>query len=187
MAYLATNFPEPVLTPKAYLREENDNLAGLRHEFVNGLVYAMAGASRNHNRTSGRMYARLLQHLQGTSCEPFQSDMKVKVQNGDDVRFYYPDVQVTCAKEEDPYYNEHPCLIVEVLSDATKRQDRTEKRVAYQTLSSVQEVVLLSQDSPVLELYRRRTQWQRECFSGAQKVTLESVGLTLVVEELYQA
>jgi Uma2 family endonuclease len=130
--------------------------------------------------------SRLLQHLQGTPCEPFQSDMKVKVQNGDDVRFYYPDAQVTCTEETDRYYNEHPCLIVEVLSDATKRHDRTEKRLAYQTLASLQEYVLLSQDSPYLKLYRRRTDWQRECYAGAQTVTLESVEMTLVVEELYQ-
>jgi Uma2 family endonuclease len=130
------------------------------------------------------MYARLLQHLQDTPCEPFQLDMKVKVQNGDDVRFYYPDV--TCAEEEDRYFNEHPCLIVEVLSDATKRQDRTEKHLAYQTLPSLQEFVLLSQDSPYLELYRRRTEWPRECYAGTQQVNMESVGLTLEVEELYQ-
>jgi len=186
MSYPAATLPEPILTPEAYLLGENDNSIGIRHEYVNGLIYAMAGASRNHNRTSGRMYARLLQHLQGTPCEPFQADMKVKVQNGDDVRFYYPDVQVTCAEEEDRYFNEHPCLIVEVLSEATQRQDRTEKRLAYQTLPSLLEFVLLSQDSPYLELYRRRTEWQRECYVGTQEVTLESVGLILAVEELYQ-
>ena len=89
MSYPAATLPDPILTPEAYLLGENDNLDEIRHEYVNGLIYAMAGASRNHNRTSGRMYARLLQHLQDTSCEPFQSDMKVKVQNGDNVyRFY---------------------------------------------------------------------------------------------------
>jgi Uma2 family endonuclease len=186
MANPAWALPEPLLPPEAYLLLENDNPDGIRHEYVSGQVYAMVGASRNHNRTGGRMYARLLRHLQGTPCEPFQSDMKVKVQNGGDVRFYYPDVQVTCTEETDRYYNEHPCLVVEVLSDSTKRQDRTEKRLAYQTLPSLQEYVLLSQDSPYLELYRRRTDWQRECYAGTQTVTLESVDLTLVVEELYQ-
>lgn len=177
--------PDPVFTPEAYLLWENDNNTGSRHEYVNGLIYAMTGASRNHNRVGGRLYARLLQHLQGTPCEPFQSDMKVKIQSGNDVRFYYPDVQVTCEEEIDRYYNEHPRLIMEVLSDSTQRIDRTEKRLAYQMLERLQEYVLLSQDSPYLEIYRRRTEWQRESFAGTESVTLESVDLTFRVEELY--
>ncbi len=177
--------PDPILTPEAYLLMENDNNTGTRHEYVNGVIYAMTGASRNHNRVTGRLYVRLSQHLQGTPCEPYQTDMKLKIQRDNDVRFYYPDVQVTCEEESDLYYNEHPCLIVEVLSDSTQRTDRTEKRLAYQTIESLQEYVLLSQDSPYLEIYRRRTEWQRESFAGAQSVMLESVNLTLVVEELY--
>ena len=107
---------------------ENDNMSGSRHVFVNGLIYAMTGASRNHNRVIYSLMTRLDQHLQGIPCEPFQSDMKVKIQSGNDLRFYYPDVQVTCVEEIDRYYNEHPCLIVEVLSDSTQRIDRTEKK-----------------------------------------------------------
>jgi Uma2 family endonuclease len=91
-------------------------------------------------------------------------------------------VQVACEEETDRYYNEHPCLIVEVLSDSTQR---TEKLLAYQTIERLQEYVLLSQDSPYLEIYRRRSDWQRESFSEKQSVTLESIDLTLVVEELY--
>jgi len=185
MANPAFVLPDQIFTPEAYLLLENDNKSGSRHEYVNGLIYAMTGASRNHNRVSGRLYARLLQYLQGTPCEPFQSDMKVKIQRGNDVRFYYPDVQVTCVEEIDRYYNEHPCLIVEVLSDSTQRIDRTEKRLAYQMIERLQEYVLLSQDSPYLEIYRRRTEWQRESFAGIESVTLESVGLTFLVEELY--
>jgi len=177
--------PDPILTPEAYLLMENDNNTETRHEYVNGLVYAMTGASRVHNRISGRLYVRLSLHLQGTRCEPFQSDMKVKIKRGDDVRFYYPDVQVVCEEETDRYYNEQPCLIVEVLSDSTQRTDRTEKLLAYQTIDRLQEYVLLSQDSPYLEIYRRRSAWQRESFSEKQSVTLESIDLTLMVEALY--
>lgn len=177
--------PEQLSTPEAYLLLENDNLLETRHEYVNGLIYAMAGASRAHNRVVRRIMRCLDQHLEGTPCEPFQSDMKVKVQRANDVRFYYPDVHVTCEQETDRYYNEHPCLIVEVLSDSTQRVDRTEKLLAYPMIESLQEYVLLSQDSPYLEIYRRRTDWQRESFAGSDSVTLESVGLVLVVEELY--
>ena len=185
MANPALVLPDSIIAPEAYLLMENDNNSGCRHEYVNGLIYAMTGSSRDHNRVSGRLYVRLSQHLQGTHCEPFQSDMKVKIQCGNDVRFYYPDVQVTCEEEVDRFYNEHPCLIVEVLSDSTQRIDRTEKRLAYQMIERLQEYILLSQDSPYLEIYRRRTEWQRESFAGAESVTLESVSLSFLVEELY--
>ncbi|MGZ4970974.1 MAG: Uma2 family endonuclease [Methylobacter sp.] len=177
--------PDPILTPEAYLLSENDNNTSTRHEYVNGLIYAMTGASRNHNRLVRRLMTRLDLHLQGTRCEPLQSGMKVKIKHGNDVRFYYPDVQVACEEEADRYYNEHPCLSAEVLSDSTQRTDRTEKLMAYQTIERLQEYVLLSQDSPYLEIYRRRSAWQRESFSTQQSVTLESIDLTLVVEELY--
>lgn len=186
MANPAFVLPDQHVTPEAYLLMENDNNIGIRHEYVNGLVYAMTGASRNHNRVTRRLMRLLDQHLQGSSCEPFQSDMKVKIQRGDDVRFYYPDVQVTCEEETDRYYNEHPCLIMEVLSETTQRVDRTEKRLAYQMIERLQEYVLLSQDSSYLEIYRRRTEWRRESFSGSDSITLESVGLTFRVEELYE-
>ncbi|MEQ1528472.1 MAG: Uma2 family endonuclease [Methylococcales bacterium] len=185
MANPALTLPDQLLSPEAYLLLENDNINDIRHEYVNGLVYAMTGASREHNRVTGRLYVLLTQHLEGSPCEPFQSDLKVKVQRGNDVRFYYPDIQVTCTEETDRYYNEQPCLIVEVLSDSTQRIDRTEKRLAYQMIEALQEYVLLAQDSPYLEIYRRRTDWQRESFSGNQSVTLESVGLTFLVEALY--
>lgn len=61
------------------------------------------------------------------------------------------------------------------------------KRLAYQMLESIQEYVLLSQDSPYLEIYRRRTEWRRECFAGSESITFESVGLTFPVEELYDS
>src|SRR5438874_4588728 len=78
-----------------------DYLAGeetsdIKHEYVDGVVYAMAGASKNHNRIAGNIYASLLQHLRGGPCRPFISDVKVRLEVlGEDV-FYYPDVMVAC-------------------------------------------------------------------------------------------
>ena len=122
MTNSAKVLPDPILTPEAYLLSENDNNTGTRHEYVNGLIYAMTGASRNHNRLVRRLMTRPDLHLQGTRCEPFQSDMKVKIKHGNDVRFYYSDVQVACEEEADRYYNAHPCLIAEVLSDSLSEQ-----------------------------------------------------------------
>lgn len=173
------------ISPEQYLLMENDNPSGIRHEYVNGQVFAMAGASRGHNRVAMSLAAALYNHLMNSPCEVFQSDMKVGIQHQDDVRFYYPDIQVSCAEESETYYNTSPCLIVEVLSESTARKDRTEKLLAYQSIKSLQEYVLCSQDSPVVEVYRRRNTWQRERFSEGEQLLLESAGLSVRVDDLY--
>ncbi len=178
--------PKPrYLSPEQYLLDENDNTRGVRHEYVNGQACAMAGASRGHNRVAMNFAAALHVHLKGTPCEVFQSDMKVGLQRKDDTRFYYPDIQVSCEDEQDSYYNTSPCLIVEVLSESTARKDRTEKLIAYQGIASLREYVLCSQDTPNVEVYRRRTGWQRERFNEGQCLLLESVEIEIGVDDLY--
>lgn len=173
------------LTSAEYLLGENDRLDGIRYEYINGQTYAMAGASRNHNRVALGIASRLEQHLRGQPCDVFIADMKVGILTADEERFYYPDVQVTCSEETAKYYNTAPKLIVEVLSDSTARTDRTEKLYAYRLLPSLQEYLLCSQDSPLLEIYRRRTAWQIERYVAGQVCVLESVDLVLQVDELY--
>lgn len=173
------------ISPETYLHGENDRVDGTRYEYVNGYIYAMAGASRNHNRIAGNFFLSLGLHLRNSHCQVFQSDMKVGIRTADQDHFYYPDVQVTCDDEDNDYYNTSPCLIIEVLSDSTARTDRNEKRLAYRLLPSLHEYVLCSQDSPVIEIYRKRTQWQIERYTVGQTVTLESVEMTLLVDELY--
>ena len=178
--------PKPrYLSPEQYLLDENDNTSGIRREYVNGQTYAMAGASRGHNRVAGRFFLRLATHLENSGCDVFQSDMKVGLQRKDDTRFYYPDIQVTCDNESDAYYNTSPCLIVEVLSESTARKDRTEKLLAYQGIGSLQEYVLCSQDTPNVEVYRRSKGWQRERFNDGERFLLESVNLEISVDDLY--
>lgn len=171
------------LSPEAYLLGENDRVDGIKHEYVNGQVYAMAGASRAHNIVAGNFFLNLGNHLKGSRCRAFQSDMKVGIRTQREDHFYYPDVQVTCTDEKDSYYNTSPCLIVEVLSDST---DRHEKLLAYRLLPSLQEYVLCAQHTPLVEIYRQRTEWEAEYFVAGQIFLLESVGLKIAVNELYE-
>lgn len=173
------------ISPAEYLLGENDRTDGIKYEYVNGQVYAMAGASRNHNRVTGNFFLSLALHLRGSRCEVFQSNMKVGIRSLREDHFYYPDVQVTCVDEADKYYNASPCLIVEVLSESTARTDRTEKLTAYTLLPSLQEYVLCSQDTPMVEIYRQRTEWQVERYVSGEKLSLESVNLEIPVNELY--
>lgn len=174
------------LSPDAYLLGENDRSDGLKYEYINGQVYAMAGASRNHNILAGELFATLRNHLRHKACRAYQGDMKVGIQTANEQHFYYPDVHVTCAEENNRYFNTSPCLIIEVLSESTARIDRYEKLVAYRLLASLQEYVLCSQDAAHVEIYRKRSEWKAEYFVTGQSFTLESVGLTMAIDELYE-
>ena len=174
------------VSPEDYLMAENDRLDDIKCEYVNGQVYAMTGASRGHNRVAGNFFLRLSLHLKGSRCEVFQSDMKVGIQTIGDTRYYYPDVQVTCEEEPASHVNTSPCLIIEVLSESTARKDRTEKLAGYRLIPALQEYVLCSQDSPVVEIYRRDTAWQVERYLSGQSFMLLSVNLELPVDDLYQ-
>ena len=175
------------ISPEQYLLDEQNRPEGEKYEYVNGRIYAMAGASRNHNRTSGALFARLYNHLENTNCEVFQSDMKVGFPvKDDDSRYYYPDLQVSCGDEDEAYYNRSPCLIIEVLSDSTAKTDRTEKLLSYQRIPGLQEYVLCSQDSPHIEVYRKRVDWGVELFTAGQNFTLESVELEIAVDDIYR-
>ena len=174
------------ISPEAYLLHENDRPDGTKYEYVNGQIYAMAGASRAHNIISGELFALLRNHLKGSTCRAYLSDMKVGIQTANEQYFYYPDIQVSCQEENNRYFNTSPCLIIEVLSESTARVDRYEKLIAYKLIPSLQEYVLCSQETPLVEIYRKSSQWQVEHFLMGQAFTLESVGLTLTVDEIYE-
>ena len=172
------------LSVAEYLEGERD--AEARHESVAGQAYAMAGASARHNRIAGNIFTRLNVHLDGADCEPFISDMKVRV--APDL-FYYPDVFVACDPPGgDPYFRTEPRLVVEVLSPSTERADRREKLAAYRDCPSVREYALVSQDGTRVELHRRAADgWHAEVFDAAEdRVTFDSVGLTLFLRDVYR-
>lgn len=167
-----------------------DYLAGeqvseVKHEYLHGQVFAMAGAKANHNRITRNLSALLWNTLADQPCEPFSSDMLLKTAEN---QYRYPDIMVVCDEEDrdDEYVRNHPILIVEVLSSSTRRQDKTEKRSEYIALPSLQEYILIEQDIAEIEIQRRRNQWQPEYFYLGQDILLESVGVTVSVEEVYQ-
>jgi Uma2 family endonuclease len=167
-----------------YLAAENDG--SWRHEFVNGVVYAMAGASDRHNLVRGRLAAVLLGHV-AQGCRVFSAEMKLRIKGNEDERYYYPDVFVACdPADRERYWRNSAVLVVEVLSPTTERIDRTEKFEAYKRIPSLSEYGLLAQDTIELELFRRRTDWQREFYQRDNAVTFESIGLTLSVSQLYR-
>ena len=177
--------PAHYLTVAEYLEFEKDS--PVKHEYVDGHIYAMAGASKPHNRIARNICNRLDDHLADDECEPFISDMKVYV---NDVLFYYPDVVVACDPPgSDPYYCKKPILIVEVSSPGTERIDHNEKLAAYQGIKSLKEIVLVAPDCVQIEVFRRQRgdRWQTEVLTAMdEELRLQSVGLTLKVAEVYR-
>ena len=154
----------------------------LKREYIDGYVYAMAGAKAAHNRIARNVLSAFTVHLKGQPCQPYMSDMKVKVGKN----YFYPDVVVDCSDLPDSsVFTETPTLIVEVLSRSTRRTDETTKRTAYRQLPTLQEYVLIEQDFVQIEIIRRRSGWLPEHYFLGDDITFDAIGLTLTVEEIY--
>jgi len=175
-------------TPEEYLALEEK--AEFRSEYHNGEIVAMSGGSFNHARIIGNINRAFGTKL-NKDCESVTTDVKVQVENYR--KFYYPDVLVICGK---PVFYEkrndtiiNPVLIVEVLSDSTESKDRGEKMLAYRTLDSLQEYVLVSQNRAIVEQYTKNADgnWIHRATIGLKSnVKFESVGVELSLEEIYQ-
>ena len=161
-----------------------------RHEFVRGEVFAMAGAGERHVTVAGNVYVALRQHLAGSPCRTFITDMKLRVEAVD--AFFYPDVMVTCSERDagDPLVKREPVLLVEVLSPATAAFDRGDKFAAYRSLDSLREVLLVDPDLRRCDLFRRQAvdggeAWVLHPSAPGEGVELVSVGLAVTADALW--
>jgi len=169
-----------------------DYLAGeqkseVRHEYVAGHLFATGGGSRSHNLISGNIYTVLREQLRGGPCHAFIADMKVNVKSVG--AFYYPDLVVSCDPGDTHEFSlSSPVLIMEVLSATTETTDRREKLLAYQSLASLHEYVLVSQTQRQIEVYRRMdgTNWNIVCYEACDTVHLKSIGLDLAMDAVYE-
>ena|ERR1051325_296308 len=170
----------------------DDYLAGeeiseIKHEYVGGVVYAMAGTTREHNLIAGNIHTAFNNALRGGRCRAFISDFKVRLKAlGDDV-FYYPDVAVGCdPRDTHRYFLYFPRVIVEVLSSSTERLDRREKRWSYQSIETLEEYLLVAQDRVEATLFRRANRWRPEVFTDLKQIIpLKSLKLRLPLSEVY--
>lgn len=167
-----------------YLAGERD--VDFRSEFVDGHIYAMAGASETHNTLSASFFLAIGNYLTD-DCRAWQSDMKVIGKNEGKDFAYYPDIMAACGENTgDQYARTNPILIAEVLSPSTQRTDLTEKLYNYTSIPSLIEYVLISQDVPLVRLYRRRQAWTLESYYAEDRFALESMGIEVDVMTIYQ-
>jgi Uma2 family endonuclease len=179
--------PAGWISPEEYI--EGERAAEVRHEYVDGYVYAMAGASDDHNRIAGNIFRELANTLRGRRCEPFINDMKVKIPPTFADAFYYPDVLVAYDPADNAkYFRERPTVIFEVLSPDTERTDRREKAIAYRQIPTIETYVLVEQDRMVVTLlHRAEPGWRSEVIEGAVAVLkLPSLGVEMPLEHIYE-
>jgi Uma2 family endonuclease len=175
------------VTPEAYLASELKSPT--KHEYVGGAVYAMAGTRNIHNVIAGNIFGSLGTRLRGKKCRPFNSDTKVRVRFPNHVRFYYPDVQVVCQPNSmEESFQDQPNVIVEVLSESTRRTDEGEKLDAYLTIPSLETYLLVdSSNKEVVVEQRGSNGFQRSILIGDDGVVpLPCLGFDLPLAEIYE-
>ena len=166
-----------------------DTAQSTKHEFVQGEVFAMAGASERHITVVGNLYIALRNHLRGTPCRPLPSEMKLRIEAAD--CFYYPDLMVTCGEVTAEHQSQKTdaLLVIEVLSPSTAAFDRGDKFADYRMLPSLAEYLLVDPDKRRCDLYRKRDAdglWVLHPSGPAEALQLESVALAVQADMLWE-
>lgn len=189
---------EPLYSVEEYLALERDSEE--RHEYLDGLIFAMAGESPEHADVSSNLQGLLFVQLRGTRCRLRTKDTKVR-SGPSPVRakslkglFSYPDIVVICGEPQ--YYDDkrdvvvNPTVIIEVLSDSTEAFDRGGKFLRYQTWSpSLTDYLLVSQFAPIVEHFSRQpdSSWTYKIYQGLdQTLEIASIGCKLRLADIYE-
>jgi Uma2 family endonuclease len=169
------------ISVEEYLEAEQDS--EIRHEYVYGEIYAIAGANITHNLIASNISRHLGNAAEKTDCRVIQSDMKVRVE---EEVFYYPDVLVACQEIEEDYYENNPCVIVEVVSRSTARKDTMEKRFAYLNLESLQLYLLVDSRKRWIKSYRRvKGKWEEQTYQEDEDIFISCLKTKLSWKQIY--
>ncbi|HZH30904.1 MAG TPA: Uma2 family endonuclease [Pyrinomonadaceae bacterium] len=183
-----SSLPDSYLTPEEYLAIERR--AEYKSEYVDGVMYAMAGGSERHNLIAANLITAIGVQLRERPCRVYPSDLKVRVPNSR--RFFYPDVSIVCGEtqfaddEQDVVLN--PIVVVEVLSESTAAFDRGKKFQSYQQIESLREYLLVSQDEYVVEHFLRQDDghWLYTKAGGLEEaIALPAVKCRLALRDVY--
>jgi Uma2 family endonuclease len=175
------------ITVDEYLAAEDQ--AQTKHEYIEGWMRAMTGATVRHNIIKSNCLIHLGRRLRGKPCRPFDSDMRLQIRHNQGVRFYYPDLQVICeSSPQNAVYQDSPVLIIEVLSPSTRQYDLDEKMQAYLQISTLVCYIVLEQHQPQA-IVMRRTEggFLRECIEGMQSaIELPFLQCSLNLSDIYE-
>jgi Uma2 family endonuclease len=175
----------PRFTPEEYFAWEEQQL--VRHEYIDGEVYAMSGGSISHSEIALNFGSLLKNHLRGSGCKTLNSDARVNILASS--HYVYPDVSVTCDERDKTttQYITYPCLVIEVLSSSTEAYDRGNKFKLYRRNPCLQEYVLVDAEAISIELFRKvDDNWSIIDYEPGDVVELASIKLTFSIEQVYE-
>lgn len=164
-------------------------VSSVKHEYLEGVVYAMAGGRNLHNSIALNVTASLHARLRGKPCRPFNSDTKVRIRLADQIRFYYPDAMVVCRPNSlNDTYQDEPVVIFEVLSQKTRRIDEGEKKHAYLSIRSLTAYGLIEQEFARVTVFRRtKSGFEPEDYvSMDSTIALPEIDIELPLREIYE-
>lgn len=185
---------ESALRLRTFTEEEYLDLerkAKFKSEFIEGQIYAMAGASPTHALITANVIANLVLHLRGNPCRVYSNDLKVRI--GRAGNYYYPDLTVVCGQLQ--YHDEHqdvllnPTIVVEVLSPSTEADDRGRKWIQYQQIESLTDYIMVAHNEPFIEHYARQADggWHYEsCSDLASQLTIQSIDCQVSLADVYE-
>jgi len=178
---------DEIVSVEEYLSGEL--VSEMKHEYLGGIVHAMAGGKLRHSKAAGNVYYQLRSELEGKTCQPFNSDTMVRIELPEQTRFYYPDAMVVCdSLDDDSVYQDKPVVVIEVFSESTKRVDLGEKRAAYRAVSTLRVLILVDPERPYVTVDRRRENggFETEFFTGLdQVIALSEVSAELRMSDIY--
>jgi len=177
---------QPWLSVEEFLAAETGYK--VKHEYLGGMIYAMAGASLPHNTIGANLAGILYACLRGRRCQPFGSDMKARLSLGSNTYFYYPDAMIVCGQAGlGTSWCERPSVIFEIISESTRSIDEREKRIAYLSLPSLDAYVRIEQDRLEVTIeHRDPAGWRREVLGEGDMIRLATVEVEFPVAALYE-
>ncbi len=176
-----------LISVEDYLAAEE--VSPIKHEYLGGMVHAMAGARNAHNIITTNTLIALGRRLEGHRCRPFNSDTKIRIRLPTHVRFYYPDASVVCRPNpQTDSFQDEPAALFEVLSRRTRRIDEGEKKDIYLTIPCLSVYVLIEQEMPAVTVFRRtETGFVRETYEGLDAVIpVDELDFELPLSEIYE-
>lgn len=177
------------ISPEEYL--EMERASDVKHEYHDGEIFAMAGASMRHNHVFHNVYVALGNSLKGKNCKPFNSDLRIHIPEKN--LYTYPDISIICGKPEttDLFKDnvKNPAVIIEILSKSTKGYDKGAKFTLYRHIKTLKEYILIDSDSALIELYVRQpdNSWNLTEYSQQNdNIYIPSIGTTLFLSAIYE-
>lgn len=160
----------------------------IRHEFMDGKLYEMAGTTDYHNFICGNIYILLRQLLKGSTCKVFQENIKLRVL---DKKYTYPDVFITCDERDaqSRLIKQYPSVIVEILSDKTRVYDKTDKFIMYQNIPTLKHYLTVEPEKPLVEVYSLQDDgvWEVETYTQiTDTFSISSLGISLKMVDIYE-